>query len=889
MAGDFRCRNPRNLNDPAAVTMDGLKYGKLVSVGLLLAMLVGCGGIGPFTQGMPDFTDAIPEIEPPPFRKNAAVPAFEGDQWSPRQDWSVWQGAKGTEAGADPELFSRWKHPAIRLIRDEMTRSKLQRSMRTTSEPAKDSIPTDSREATSGEPLFNWRELMAREDLDGWNGIILYARYHPLEAAEYLPELVELAEQSREYRIVEKTADGEKTKTSLTSNNLRAAAAEGCGFVLQAGGGKSPERHLEVVLDLAERTDLPDEVRMELFRGLGRIIPPRDIPRLSDVLRPRSTYTQEDPAPTDEMRLAALDACLYHAVLHPTSADPAQEDWPPNLLNLRNDPDSRLRIKIGQLAAITKHSAAPQLLNDQLTDAEPNVRMETLVSLGRLGSTAAREELRIQGKKNEDLMRVSAIRGLSFFGPEELHQFADDSSPYVRQEMATQLSQFQDYGSAIQLRKLLVDPNLQVQMEVVKATVHWPDRPAVGLLIFALQESSARTRQAALSALETRYGSPLLFPVHGSKEERLRASENLARLWPGQIDFDMVEREGRRDGNAETDKLRVEDLKQDLRNLATLDPQDPRGVAIQRRLMDLGPSDIGWLEQYVFEGPQSQQRWILDDVLPKLSRMHQALAEMERPDVTVRRRGAERLASESNLRPLGNLELQRLEQVLAREQDAIVWKFAMVALEKDVSAQGARIAQMAVNHTWPDIRILGCRQICRLGGQEQALWLLPLFSDTNVLVQVASVEAAMRCGNPIVLDGIPGQGGGVRSLITTEHPQLRVQVCACLCQFGDQQGVNELTRLARDGNWNIRYAAVEAMGSSGQTRFVGTLTQLGWTEKHPSVQRVLLQSLEQLVPASQRPPELRGNLTPQQQLEMWVAWWNKREGAVTLQTVEGIP
>lgn len=741
---------------------------------------------------------------------------------------------------------------------------------------------------------------MVRDELDGWNGIILFARYHSDQAGEYLPKLVELAAESREYSVNEKQADeknsaakqgaGLKSSGTLkTSLNFRAAAAEGCGFVL-LGGGNASQRLLEQVLDLADRPDLPDEVRAELFRGLGRILPPRDIPQLTRTLQPRSSFNAQDPPPSDELRLAALDACLYHAVGHPTSPDRVQEDWPPNLLNLRNDPDSRLRIKIGQLAALTRHPSAPQLLKEHLTDADPAVRLETLVSLGRLGTPEARRELHLQAKKNEDLLRVAAIRGLAFFGPEELQGFAADASPYVRQELALQLAKFQSYESALLLRKLLLDPNLQVQLEAVEGIAHWPDRPAVSLLIHALQESSPKTRQAALYGLETRFGAPLMFPVHGTREERLRESEKLARRWPEGVDLDLNPRIGTGNENSEAEQLRIAELLQDLRSLAAIDERDPRGAAIQRRLMDLKPSDVNWIELYLSEAPEAQKNWILNEVLPKLNRMHQALSEMELSDVGLRRRGAERLVIEANLRPLGNIELQRLEKILAREQDAVVWRYAMTALEQDASPAGTRIAQMAVSHTWPDIRILGCRHIGRLAGEELALWLLPLFGDSNVQVQTAAVEAAMRCGNPVVLDGLTGQGStGVRSLLMTPHPQLRVKVSACLCRFGDQQGVDELIRLAKDGDWSIRYQAIEAMGLSGQTRFVESLVQLGWTEKQPSVQRVLLQSLDQLVPAGQRPNELRENLTTDRQLEAWVAWWNRQQANKGVQTVGGTP
>ena len=93
---------------------------------------------------------------------------------------------------------------------------------------------------------------MARDELDGWNGIILFARYHSDQAGEYLPKLVELAAESREYSVNEKQMEekngdakqeaGLKSSGMLkTSLNFRAAAAEGCGFVL-LGGGKASQK-----------------------------------------------------------------------------------------------------------------------------------------------------------------------------------------------------------------------------------------------------------------------------------------------------------------------------------------------------------------------------------------------------------------------------------------------------------------------------------------------------------------------------------------------------------------------------------------------------------------------------------------------------------------------
>jgi len=834
--------------------MNGFSLGKWVLGSALIVSAIGCGAIDPFASMVPPI--AFDETS------QGLVAALNEDHWTAQQDWTIWIAA----AGGGPERIARWKHPAVRQVKEE-----LQVNFRADQL----SQPTDSGGIDSI-PKYEWLSLVERDGLVGWNSLIFFARFHPQKAADHLPLLVELVAEPVTYTTAVTDSSGKTIdKSDRTSDNLRAAAAEACGFILQASESPSQE-HVQLVLQLAERTDLPRDVQCDLFRALVGILPPREVPHLAEALLPQSSYNSENPPPSIEVRLAALDACLYYSLLNSRSPEKFQEDFPPNLFNLRNDPDSRLRIKIGQLAAVMKHPEAAGLLQDQLLDADTQVRLEALVGLGRLGTPAAREELLRQGESGEELIRVSATRGLAFFGVESIKSRLTDSSPHVRRELAAQLSKFQDQQSALLLKKLLVDSNLQVQMEVVRGLVNWPDQLAVPLLIYSLQESFTAARQASLTSLETRRGSPLIFPVHASREERLRESEKIARLWPASYSLELDELAARTVYEPEIEQARISELIRDLKTLSQLDPQDPRGIQLQRRLMNLKPSDVSWLERYLMEAPSSQRDWLLGDVLPKLDKAHAALSEMERPDVQVRRRGAEHLASEAIARPLNTVQLSRLEQILTREQDAQVWRFSMLAVEQDHSPQGVRIAQLAVRHAWPDIRILGCRKIARLEDSEQALWLVPLFGDENPQVRMAAVDAATKCRNPVVIEGFPGEGRpGVRSLMTADNLQLRVKACACLALFGDSGGSLELLRLARDSDWMVRYQAIESMGNSGQTRFVETLTQLGWTEKHPSVQKALLQALEQLVPPVQRPSELRPELTPEKQLEVWVNWWNR--------------
>jgi hypothetical protein len=67
------------------------------------------------------------------------------------------------------------------------------------------------------------------------------------------------------------------------------------------------------------------------------------------------------------------------------------------------------------------------------------------------------------------------------------------------------------------------------------------------------------------------------------------------------------------------------------------------------------------------------------------------------------------------------------------------------------------------------------------------------------------------------------------------------------------------------------------MGRSGQTRFVGHLVTLGWTEKNDQVRQCILASLDQLVPPENRPPTL-GQTKADAKIKCWVEWWQKQQG-----------
>ncbi len=95
---------------------------------------------------------------------------------------------------------------------------------------------------------------------------------------------------------------------------------------------------------------------------------------------------------------------------------------------------------------------------------------------------------------------------------------------------------------------------------------------------------------------------------------------------------------------------------------------------------------------------------------------------------------------------------------------------------------------------------------------------------------------------------------GLRALLVEANGPLRSAVILSLAQLGDNQGLEELARLARDEEPATRAAAIRAMGETGHSRFLRTLIEMLWTESSPTVQTAGLQALTRLVPEDRHPP-----------------------------------
>jgi HEAT repeat protein len=504
-----------------------------------------------------------------------------------------------------------------------------------------------------------------------------------------------------------------------------------------------------------------------------------------------------------------------------------------------------------------------------------------VLNLGILGTDEALAELAVQAKRPEERPRELAVLGLACQGPAALTRFTSDKSPNVRAEVARAVRRRPGATASRVLRDLFTDASLEVQMAAIQSIHDWPETLATPLLLESLASSAFKTRQAALKQLEERRGGGLAFPLFAGPQERALRVAQWTRDW--EIPDAAVERvhELTHQGSPLLDQVRLADLREKLE--AAGGPASPEAVVrITEWASALTPADLPLVERLLDEADTQQADVLLHHVLPRLAPAYSALVQLESVDAAVRRDGASQLGRIGSDASLSPAVCRRMHDLLKTEQDNLVWRLSMLGVYRDGSDEAGRLALLAVNHHWPDVRILGCEYVGRHGLSEEALWLLPLFYDANKAVQFSAVTAAGKCRNPIVLDGLPAsgdQGGlrGLRPLLTESQGQLQFAVVASMSRLGDPQAMQELARQAFDGNSTARLDVVQTMGETGQTRFIEPLIRLAWTEPNHHIRQAALTNLGKLVPPPEQPPALARARSVAEAVEIWATWWEDRQ------------
>lgn len=800
---------------------------------------------------------------------------------------------------------------------------------------------------TADEGLRCLKSLAQTNDLVGWNAAILCAQQDPRSAGGVADVLESLILNPRRI-VVEKdervsgkqksdsttgaeTSGSSKTQTSkittaadgkakkvevvddpkspspkkTASMAMQCAAAEALCLVL-AARTPDPIDGLASAGRLLERVDLPIPVRAELFRGAARWVRPANIPRLENAFREGDA---KERAPV-EIRRAAIEACLVHAIWNgadahrdevcarepsPTRSRRLETAWPTNWQNCRIDPDVQVRQTFVHWLGVAQPPQAFSLLQSQFQSTHLRVHQAALESLAKLHTDAAHVELRKQVAKTKETLKAAAVHALAAWGMEEIAPFARDPSRAVRLIVAQDIARWATVDAAVVLLSLALDRDVEVQLAVVGAVKEWPDGLAFPLLLQAMSDSSAKTRlQASLQLASRKKDAIAAYRFDGPPEERALAVREIATQIGASLNYlDQVLMRAPQ-AVSQVKARRAAEVRAQLTALIENPDDSPAATAAREWLAGIGARDIPIVESFLDGPTPAKTDAIFRDVLPKLSPGYAALIDLADEDVNVRRRGAAKLAELGQKATLSRPIVGRLRELLAQESDELVWRSAMTAVASDSTDECASVANLALHHRSAEVRQLGCGYVFRHGRPIFAPWLLDLLSDPNRSVQLAAIEALGNCGNLIAVRREAATDGRValpnlRDFLSSPDQAVHLAAAISLCRIGAPEGIQELVRLSYHTNSKIRERVVAEMGRSGQTRFIGHLIELGWTEHNDQVQRIVLTSLDQLVPAEDRPTQLGEIPAVDAKIKCWAEWWERRHGVSPQNVPAGAP
>ena len=756
--------------------------------------------------------------------------------------------------------------------------------------------------------------LSSRKDLVGLNAAILWAQRDPEAAASVIPILKNIATRSLTKKTNKKSIETEKdeqTRTLMsmfnryelfskfkttsqpssvkksrsvkTSQAMQSAAAEAWCLVLAHQDG-DPEELFAEAGTLLTKPKVPIFLRIELNLGIARRIQPKSIPRLANAFEKNGRSVKAPPI----IRQAAIQSCVIHAINNTNnneavSSDKSIEtDWPRSIWNCQFDEDSTVRGNYCYWLASIGHSKSFSIIKPLMYAREHSVREAAYYSLGLLKTDDALQELRKQASRQEVTLRRYSVRGLAFWGVVELHRFSQDESPLIRQTLAEELSNLPSTEAALLLQELLTDRNPNVQRTAVKNIREWPEELAVPLLLHGIQYSFPSVRNECEDILGSKIEFQGSIPVGASPQERAAALIKIVHEsgLPQQLIDDIHQISLNTSDRVEEN--RKTEIRTTVETLLQSQPGDSSFLSSIDQLKQLQESELHVLEELLFQQSESLPEVFSQQILPTLHPVYKSLNELSQTDIFPRRRAASRISQLSQEGSLSPLMTRLLRLKLIHEQDQSVWQMAMIAVLPDGTDEATELARLAVNHVWPDLRVLGCQYIERHRKPETAPWLIPLFKDSNIGVQLAAIRAAGVCHNPVVLDGIPttvssGTPTSLRSLLTHTDQRVRFTAIESMSRLGDTQAIQELVLLSYHENSSTREQSVRLMGETGRTRFVEYLIRIAWTETNQNVKRALLTSLEQLVPESERSAGLKSKTLPRERIEVWVEWWNQKQ------------
>jgi HEAT repeat protein len=648
---------------------------------------------------------------------------------------------------------------------------------------------------------------------------------------------------------------------------MRCAAAEALGRL----DGPSAVPLLRELLDQYGRcaasagSTYHAELHAELIRALARHVDPADDPRFVAALHSRAA----------NVRLEGLRAW----------AEGRGGELPNDAVDLRADPDPRVRAAAVQALARRRHPQAHRYLAAALRDNELTVRTAAIAALGEVGGSEARPALQTLLEDQPEAIRAAAVSALAQSGAEQVVLgAAGDRSWRVRLKVAQALAAYADHDAAAVARQLLEDPSPVVQREVVVALAEWPLQRAGPILLDALGSRSLVTRQAAAEKLSARWPPAKDFPIDAPPERQAEALKELRGRFQGQFNPGG----GTPPAPGAGDRLAIPATAAGCQGSASRAPTEGwsghRPATVSPRLLgrlellvrqqdisaliDFGPGLVEGLEQLVFDRQQLLPEAIYREVLPRYAPAFAALDRLASADVLQRRDAAGKLAELARQRPLGRLAVARLAELAVAESDELVWQGVFSALADDASEPSIRLAYAAISHPSAEVRRRACEHLAAHPHPAHAKMLLPALEDQHEAVVCAAVRALGATGR---LDDTEP----LRWLLRTTSQDVRLETARALIRLGDPTGKAALERLAYSADPKVRYRAAVAMGETAESAFTPTLIRL--LDDRPAVCRAALEGLPKVVGRdASASKEEQAPATTSERVRRWKQWFDGR-------------
>lgn len=552
-------------------------------------------------------------------------------------------------------------------------------------------------------------------------------------------------------------------------------------------------------------------------------------------------------------RIAALDAWIQTR----------QEPLPADALRLASDPNSSVRAAAVRAIARRPPADAEPRIAAALADYDVEVRLAAVAALATIGGDASRARLERLKDDPGDLVRAAAVGALGRLGADDVvFDALTDKSWRVRKEVAAALARRPSRRAASAAADLLDDPSAEVQLQVIESISGWPLRLGGPVLLEAMGKTCRATRKTAADRLAAQWPAAAEFPCDAPAHGRAPVLDVLRdrfRREFGSVDADALARAAERKGEPGVSRDRLDAARDLVRQLSdpSLPPQ-ARGEALAR-LRAFGPELAAALDELALREKQELPEAVWRDVLAAGDPAFAAIEQLRSPNVTARRRAAERLARLASKQPLERLAVARLAAVCAAEPDASVLQSVLVAVAGDPSEEACALACAAISHPSHEVRRAACEHLGAHPRPEHAEVLRPALDDSHPTVVVAAIRALAaggRLDDPEML----------RRFLRSPSESLVLEAAAALAQLGDASGTAALERSAASHDAAIRRQAAAAMGRIGDPSFAPALVRL--LDDQQGIRVAALQSLPKVTGLA--PPQGEcGEASADRQADWW--------------------